>query len=327
MQAKTLGQRAGLVVAVSAAALVVSTLVACSTTTTTASGGAAAALGAIPDACYLHVTETNDAGLTSTAPPTRCASDAECGAGARCDTALSPPTCIVLYCLPEAAACAHAEECGEGMQCHAGKCNPCNQCGDLCEVDFATSAAHCGDCNQPVGDKHVCENGEPVCAPATPLACGSTCVDPMTDPDNCGGCKKAVGANAACVKGKPACRDGFASCGSTCVDLENDGSDCGTCGHACGGGLSCSQGHCGGQITSDGKTTCTAVCASRGASCTSGDAHYSGPSSGHTQSIGCGAIAPASSSWPNGSQGCYMGTCYPGSDSGTLTGVACGCAG
>ena len=113
--------------------------------------------------------------------------------------------------------------------------------------------------------------------------------------------------------------------GAAASILESDGNDCGSCGHACGG-LSCVQGSCAGQIASDGKTTCAAVCGAHGATCTTGEAHYSGPSSGHTQSIGCGEVPPSSSSWPNGLQGCYMGTCYPGYDSGTLTGVKCGCA-
>lgn len=327
MQGKILGRGARLLVATSVGVVLILSVGACSSTTKEVGVTAAAAAdGAIPDSCYVHAPQVSDAGFSGAATPTRCAGDAECGAGARCDTALSPPTCIVLYCLPEAAPCAHAEECNQGMQCHKGTCNSCTQCGDLCEVDFATDSQHCGDCNQPVGANRVCENGHSVCATATPLACGSACVDPMTDPKNCGSCKNVVPANAECSNGKPTCNAGLASCGSSCVDLANDSSNCGSCAHACGGGLSCSERKCSGKVPSNGTTTCSAVCSAHGAQCTYGEAHYSGRTSSHSEGIGCASLPPASASWPDGTQGCYMGTCYPGHDSGDLTGIQCDCS-
>lgn len=316
-----LAHRSTLVLAWSLAALAVTASVACSSRN---SGAPGSAQGIVPAACYVH-SPPEDGGLVGSAS-IRCASDAECGAGARCDTAVSPPACILLYCLPETAPCSMTEQCVQGMQCHQGQCNSCSQCGGLCEVDFKSDPKHCGGCDQPVGSGSVCREGQSVCGPATPLACGDLCVDPTTDPQHCGGCAKAVGPGAKCSNGASACLEGRSLCGGGCADLKGDDSHCGSCGHACPAGLHCSDRTCAGDVVSDGKTACAAVCEARGARCVAGRASYSSPGhSSHTDDIPCATIPPPSATWPDGTQGCYNGTCYPGHDSGNLTAVTCTC--
>jgi hypothetical protein len=125
----------------------------------------------IPDACFVRQTAaatqpTPDGGVpTPAAPaePLRCANDAECGAGARCDTQLSPPKCVVLYCVPEGQPCSSDEQCASKMTCHAGKCNPCNTCGNLCEVDFTTDPKNCGQCGVAAVGDQTCVDGVPTC--------------------------------------------------------------------------------------------------------------------------------------------------------------------
>jgi len=303
------------------AALTVVAAVACSSQNLVAGSGAQ---GLVPAACYVQPPAA-DGGLVSAAS-IRCANDAECGAGARCDTAISPPACIVLYCLPETAPCSMAEQCVQRLQCHEGRCNSCSQCGNLCEVDFKSDPKHCGGCDQPVGAGHVCRDGQSVCAPDAPLACADRCVDPTTDPHHCGGCNKDVGAGAQCSNGASTCLAGRSQCGTECADLNGDDRHCGSCDHVCPTGLRCSNRACAGEVGSDGKTTCAAVCAARGASCAAGRALYSSPGhSSHTENIACSTLPPPSASWPDGTEGCYNGTCYPGHDSGPLASVTCSC--
>lgn len=226
----------------------------------------------LPSACYASGNPTERAsgdagGPASAAMPTRCANDAECSSGARCDTAISPPTCIVLYCLPEGNPCAHAEECVQGLQCRNHLCNPCNVCGDRCEVDFATDPDHCGTCENAVPRTQICLGGEAACPADKPTLCGTTCVDILTDESNCGACGKAAPPGGSCVGGDLRCS------GKT-----SDDKNCGGCGRACRKPSSCDTGSCTvAELQVGGPNdTCDAVCASLGTgfSCRSAQGRY-----------------------------------------------------
>jgi hypothetical protein len=76
---------------------------------------------------------------------------------------------------------------------------------------------------------------------AAGLLCGSTCIDPLTNPSNCGGCGVSVGRGNVCVAGKvrTGCPEGQSFCGGRCIDVSSDPSNCGGCGNATTGANIC----------------------------------------------------------------------------------------
>jgi len=254
------------------------TAVACSTTATTTGGAAnTATQGVVPEACY--VTKTSevegrvpDGGFAQQPTPTkiRCAGDAECGAGARCDTALSPPSCVLLYCLPDAAPCAHGEECLEGLQCFEGRCNPCNVCGNQCSVDLNADPKNCGECGRVVVGGQTCVDGVPTCPERSPTLCDGRCVDTTTDTANCGACGQPAPSGGTCGKGKATCPTGETACSGKCVDLSSDENNCGACSKKCGAPTYCGgarDGHCGATLMGTETDNCEAICAGAGLRC------------------------------------------------------------
>jgi hypothetical protein len=89
-----------------------------------------------------------------------------------------------------------------------GDCN--GVASDGCETDLSTSATHCGACATACQSPARCVAG--VCPGTTcraPMrACGSACVDLLSNPQHCGAC------NADCPSGSPRCCNG--ACRSRC---------------------------------------------------------------------------------------------------------------
>lgn len=261
--------------------------------------------GGVPEACLLKRTATpppNQGGTTSApvgapqAEVIRCVDDFECGAGARCDTALSPPRCVTLYCLPEKAACSAAEQCESGMQCHKGLCNPCNQCGDLCEVDFDKDPKNCGGCGRKISSAQQCVAGEAACPGDRPTLCGDECVDTSTNVRHCGACNKAAPTGGTCNKGKVTCGSStdLEVCDGACVDLQKDNTSCGACGHVCKGDLTCNAGYCYKPLQTATQDTCNNVCQAGGLRCAAAAVVFTST----TQptkfvDITCGVLPPA----------------------------------
>jgi hypothetical protein len=281
---------------------------ACSTTTQTSTVDTA--IEGIPLECFVRGAAP-DAGadaevVPGSAEPIRCANDAECGAGARCDTKLGIPRCVELYCVPDTAPCSSDLQCQRGRKCHDGACNPCNTCGNLCEVDFTTDPKNCGGCNQAVGPEQTCVDGKPTCPKATPDLCGDKCVDLAHDPNNCGACGKTVPTGATCNKGKSPCPNGGTVCGGACVDTQGDNTtqgdanNCGACGKVCRSDTECHFGACEKAVLDYKVNTCTAACANDGLTCLAGGAVYNpiGDTSGKNDTVanlGCTtAAAPPS---------------------------------
>src|SRR5678816_3416486 len=97
-------------------------------------GAACSSSNGSPDQCFVR-TQGSGGGIGGgggSGQPIRCQTDAECGPGARCDSAIDPPTCVQLYCLPTDAPCSDDSQCATGTQCYNSTCNPCNVCGDQC---------------------------------------------------------------------------------------------------------------------------------------------------------------------------------------------------
>ncbi len=123
------------------------------------------------------------------------------------------------------------------------------------------------------------------CTAAGNSACGGVCRNLNDDPMNCGTCGKAVPSGALCVQGVADCGASYAACGTVCAYLKTDNNNCGACGNDCaawatshgisGSSAGCTtftnpNGACMAEVrpTSATNTTCTAVCASYGLTCT-----------------------------------------------------------
>ena len=228
---------------------------------------------------------------------------ANCGAcGAVCGLANATPSCAMGRCAVSACATgfsncdarsengcevdlradvAHCGGCGNACParpnatavCESGRCgircaagfedcdgNPANGC----EVELATSAAHCGRCGNACPAR---ANATPTCAAGQcRFACAAGFADCDGDPADgceaslastahCGRCGNAcidatplcasAGGSVACTSG---CATGQLRCGSSCVDPNTSLAHCGACNNACpardGAAVSCAAGQC-----------------------------------------------------------------------------------
>jgi hypothetical protein len=92
--------------------------------------------------------------------------------------------------------------------------------------------------------------GRVVC-PSDRRACGSNCIDTMTDVDNCGACGMPCTASQTCQQGicLARCSWGTSSCFDGCHDLSYDAQNCGVCGNMCPVGLVCNKSLCSPPLT------------------------------------------------------------------------------
>lgn len=233
-------------------------------------------------------------------PSQACASGQTCCAGGCVDATSNVANCggcgAVCMAANGTAACV-------GGSCGVGACTaPFADCdgaaGNGCEVDTATSAAHCGACGRacaPANATGVCRGG--ACAVGSCATGFADCdgmaangceVDTRGSVANCGGCGTActvANGTAACVSGACAvgtCAAGFADCDGSAVngcevDTRGSVANCGGCGTTCAvpinGSASCNAGACG-IACGTGFHSCDATCvdntapATCGASCT-----------------------------------------------------------
>jgi hypothetical protein len=131
-----------------------------------------------------------------------------------------------------------------GITCSGAYGNCDGLASNGCEVNTATTLAHCGGCGRACS----LANATPVCA-AGACAVG-TCntgfancdgvasngceANLATNASHCGACGRACGSGFFCSAG--ACtRDcgALANCSNVCVDLQTDASNCGACARAC----------------------------------------------------------------------------------------------
>lgn len=117
-----------------------------------------------------------------------CEADGDCDGGTRCNTTLSPPQCVELYCGPSGSPCSDTNQCETGLECEEGLCRACDVCGDNCTVDFMSNTLHCGCCDNPVPEGGKCENGVPACITSSQSICDGVCVSLDSDAENCGVC-------------------------------------------------------------------------------------------------------------------------------------------
>ena len=285
------------------AAAAAATVAACTEQKTVTDVSPAEAVDGVPDACFVRKSAPSPAvsdgdGGTVTGPvfapePIRCTGDADCGAGARCDKALSPPRCVTLYCVPEKGACSAAEQCVEGMKCHEGRCNPCNLCGKLCEVDLTSDPNNCGACGNEIAAAQTCVEGEATCPADRPTLCAEECVNTKTDPRHCGACNKETPNGGSCTKGKIACPEEQEICGGACVDTKTDLANCGLCGHVCPSDFECG-GACYMSMSSTSPTSCNAVCQPSNLRCGAAAAVFTSPTlPTKVVDMGCSALPGA----------------------------------
>jgi Stigma-specific protein, Stig1 len=253
-----------------------------------------------------------------------CTKEGDCANGFRCNTALAEPTCQAIRCGDIATLCSSADVCANGMQCHKEQCNPCNFCGDLCEVDFSSDREHCGSCGVRAPETFLCVAGAAVC-PEGKTDCDGRCVDLNVDRNNCGECGRTIEPSEACVAGvvKSTCQKSERACsGQPCrtpFDTANCGNVCGTA-RTCASGFECvaqnyqSAGEkfaCQQTVRStDVSKSCNAVCSAEGLVCADGgwveasdlragqthNAFYRSGGTLYGTIIACGSVPPATSS-------------------------------
>jgi hypothetical protein len=156
---------------------------------------------------------------------------------------------------------------GCGVACDDGWDDCDTNASTGCEVNLATTPAHCGACNQ------ACPSRPNANAACTSSQCGFTCktgyedcddvvstgceINLTNDKDNCGACGTKCGTangTASCTNSACSivCTPGFANCDNVnstgCeVNVNTSLIHCGSCGNACGtanGTASCSTGTC-----------------------------------------------------------------------------------
>lgn len=211
---------------------------------------------------------------------TPCAYDSDCpqGTGNRCNTALEPPKCQLLYCGQIGSPCSDALQC-EQMTCTDNVCvqKPCEpNCQDLeCGVDSECLMDVCGTC----GEGYKCESGacvievcEPDCSsrecgtePVCGTSCGAcdegficqsgNCIEDPCVPD-CTGLE--CGKDPVCGKSCGSCGTGFVCDWGSCADED---ACLGDNGGSCKVVWTCVQG-CGDTSTTEG-ATCRTACLSK----------------------------------------------------------------
>jgi hypothetical protein len=176
---------------------------------------------------------------------------------------------VVVEVVPVPVVRTGAQTCPSGWT----ECNGNTEYG--CETSL-TQASHCGSCTNacPAGAQCAVSGGNYsciTCSASAPLLCGTTCVDPTTNPNDCGGCGNVCPASPV-TNSIPTCNAG--TCGwacfgnrtacpvnapTDCFDLQTDWNNCGQCGHVCDypdtAFPSCSAGVCGWKCI-QGSTAC-----------------------------------------------------------------------
>lgn len=131
-------------------------------------------------------------------------------------------------------------------------------CGTEC-ADLASSADHCGACDQACAAGTVCSAGECTqdgCA-AGETPCNQDCADLETSTAHCGACDASCPLGQICVAGDCVCPGQSTPCAGTCVDTGTDPRHCGRCGLACESGQACEQGLC---TCPEGQQSCREGC-------------------------------------------------------------------
>lgn len=142
-------------------------------------GGGGAPGVAPPSSCLVGAASGNLA---------RCVNSRDCGPGSRCNTALSVPSCELVYCGTPGTLCSSDDVCEQGLRCYQSKCTRCDVCGDRCEVDFDNDPKNCGTCGHAVfSNAHQSCSGGQVTCPDGQTVCGYECADLRTSLSSCGG--------------------------------------------------------------------------------------------------------------------------------------------
>ncbi len=197
-------------------------------------GGGGAPGVAPPSSCLVGAASGNLA---------RCVNSRDCGPGSRCNTALSVPSCELVYCGTPGTLCSSDDVCEQGLRCYQSKCTRCDVCGDRCEVDFDNDPKNCGTCGHAVfSNAHQSCSGGQVTCPDGQTVCGYECADLRTSLSSCGECGRAAPERGRCVDGAPRCDPGETVCGSMCFDLQTHPMNCGACGRRVPAGRSCVNG-------------------------------------------------------------------------------------
>ncbi|KAI7837630.1 hypothetical protein COHA_008554 [Chlorella ohadii] len=136
--------------------------------------------------------------------------------------------------------------------CVSGYANCDGSAANGCEVEVATSNAHCGRCGNPCPAGTQCQGGSCQCsavagsgATSSAMLCDGACVDTASNAKHCGGCGKKCPKNVTCQGGSCSCPAGTNLCDEGCVNTKADPKHCGGCGKKCPKDVPCQDGSCG----------------------------------------------------------------------------------
>ncbi len=178
-----------------------------------------------------------------------------CPSGQTCTAGVCSGTVAPCGAGRNGAYCSYGDAGTSEICCAGGGCtdvmndpNNCGDCGNACTTGLSCIGGHCEVTScAGVANQTPCGTG------ATDECCGSSCVDPQTDPNNCGYCGTTCSGAETCVGGLCA----FAACtaelqgdpchlatvtyyngdccGLACVDTTSDPNNCGGCNLPCSG--------------------------------------------------------------------------------------------
>jgi MYXO-CTERM domain-containing protein len=190
----------------------------------------------------------NGCGGSCGACPTGKACDATGACVTTCTPACSGKTCGPDGCGGSCGSCTAPATCSAAGTCITPCVPSCS--GKTCGPDGCGGS--CGTCTAPL----TCGTAGSCACAAPYLACGSSCIDPKTDPAHCGACTNACVAPEVCSAGTctTSCTAPLVACDRACVDTKTDVTHCGGCTTKCAGGQTCSGGKCVGGAIDAGPT-------------------------------------------------------------------------
>jgi hypothetical protein len=219
----------------------------------------------------MNCTADDAEGSQGTGGPSDCVSDTpcanhdDCAAGTRCNTAVSPPVCQVLYCAANDDPCSDDVLCAEGLYCHDSVCaieaDPFAPCTDgACETADGICASFEDEAGTYDVCVHPCSSCDGACVgtglgDACVLSCDPAAMDcpsGMTCRPTCDGCDAWMcywpQSDVICTPSLLPC-SAAAEC---CDDLQCVAGSCGVCiaeeqlctlgaGEPCCDGLTCTE--------------------------------------------------------------------------------------
>jgi len=143
--------------------------------------------------------------------------------------------------------------------CDLAACDPCGPMEACCPgcTNVFNDPARCGACNVQCADDEWCLGLSCACRPGF-VPSGTTCVDPLSNPNDCGGNGPCGGATPLCESGAcvASCAPPNQPCEGSCVDTSTSALHCGGCNRSCDAGKLCAGNDCVAFQIAEGCASC-----------------------------------------------------------------------